>query len=181
MPAIPTSGFIAGLRAAAAAAGETNLPETIVVRGYLGPPTDLLHQANEILNQNGMNPIPDNDINAVEAGLNTAGPWRIYLSARRDCWVEVPDWGLHVAFSLPETNTDRIGAFTVWLRVRDGAGGPPIHYRVVTLDSLSDPEDQFVAGRLIEDYMTHGGSNNVVWDEQQFGPTTGKLSTKHCF
>lgn len=183
MPIIPTSDFIQGLRINAAAHGDTELPDTIVVRGYPGPPTDVLYHARAILSDHGaqLSAIDDADIDAVGAGGNRRGPWRIYLSGRRDSWIEVPSWERHVVFERLERNTDRVEAYTLWLRAREPGGGPLIHYRVVSIDTLSGPDDEFVAGRLIEDYMAQGGSNMVVWDEQQFGPTTGKPSTKHCF
>ena len=42
--------------------------------------------------------------------------WRIYLTARLDCWMEVPDWGTNVVHVQPEKNTDRLE------RSRSGCG-----------------------------------------------------------
>ncbi len=55
-----------------------------------------------------------------------------------------------------------------------------IRYRVVSIRVLND-EDGIVSGRLVQDYMEKAESSNVVWDEQQFGPTTGKKSVGNCF
>jgi hypothetical protein len=180
MTLVPTtSPLISHLQAAAHAAGLETLPETIVVRGYPGPPSDVLWQATAILAANSKDQIDPADIADIIANPDESSPWRIYLSARRDCWVEVENWGRDVQKVLTETNADRLESFTVWLRARD-AHGVPVCYRVVTIDVLNE-EDGFISGRLVEDYMRQGASSNVVWDEQQFGPTTGKASTKRCF
>lgn len=177
MPLIPVaSPLITDMRAALPDAMMP--PDALVVRGYPGPATDVLRYANRILGAYGINAAID--VPAHEAaGAPANAPWRIYLSARLDCWIEIDDWGASVLRADRETDTDRRDSWIVWLRRRN-ADGNQAHYRVVTTDWLGD-DDGFLSGRLVEDYMTRGASNNVVWDEQQFGPTTGKLSTKHCF
>jgi hypothetical protein len=183
VPLIPvSSASIASLHANAAANQETGLPDTIVVRGYPGPPIEILEQANEILAAYpGANPIPAANINALLNGPVADSPWRIYLSAGRDCWVEVPSWGRCVAHMVAEASTDRVDAWTVWLRTLNPANGRPERYRVVRIEDLDPDGDRFVSGRLVEDYLARGAANAVVWDEQQFGPTTGKLSVTRCF
>jgi hypothetical protein len=152
-------------------------PDTIVVRGYVAT-VDLMEDINRLLVANGNNAInPPAAVNALMGTNNLPG--RIYLSARLDCWIEVDRWEECVARVFEEENTDRLESSTVWLRARTPAG-VPIRYRVVTAEILDD-NDGFLAGRLVEDYMSRTESGNVVWDEQQFGPTTGKSSTKRCF
>lgn len=188
MPLIPTSNAFTDLRASAVANNETGLADAIVVRGYLGPPTEVLEQANAILAalapQQGVPAppqIPANVIQNLAANAGARSPWRIYLTPRGDCWMEVPDWGRCVARVLPETSTDRVDAYTVWLRTRNSATAEPERYRVVTTEGIDSDGDRFVSGRLIEDYMSRRAAGNVAWDEQQFGPTTGKISIFRCF
>jgi hypothetical protein len=181
--------FITDLRAA----GLGIPPDAIVVRGYLGPPSGVLEHANAILKAHGKTEISPGDITAINkfTGLGERAalpkglklnqlPWRIYLTARLDCWVEVPDWGTNVLHVQPQ-NTDRLQAFTVWLRRhKKGDGCCPIRYRVVREEKL-DAGDEFLAGRLVEDYMTRSESSNVVWEEQRYGPQPTTASLKHCF
>lgn len=188
MPLIPTSNAFTDLRASAAANNETGLADAIVVRGYLGPPVEVLEQANAILAsyvppQGAAAPaqIPANVIQNLAANAGAASPWRIYLTPRGESWVEVPNWGRCVLRVAPETSTDRLDAYTVWLRTRNSANSEPERYRVVTTEELDRDGDRFVSGRLVEDYMSRRAAGNVAWDEQQFGPTTGKLSIFRCY
>jgi hypothetical protein len=181
LPPISTN-FITDIRAA----GLEIPPDAIVVRGYLGPPTGVLEHANAILaayNLPGIDPAAiagiDN-LNAAPGPPPDTAPWRIYLTGRLDSWVEIPDWNTCVVHVRQDPNTDRVQAFTVWLRTTNPETCCPIRYRVVTIDELG-PDDQFVAGRMVEDYMARTESRKVVWDEQEYGPTTGKRSTKYCF
>jgi hypothetical protein len=192
VPLIPTSASITALQNAPLAPGQTGFPPTIIVRGYPGPPIEVLQQAGQILAAFGAPAIPAN-VYAV-LGLPQPAPppaaqpaqppancpWRIYLTARLDCWVEVPDWGACVAFSRPEASTDRVDAHTVWLRTTD-ANNNPQRYRVVSTQELDGEFARFVSGKLVENYLDHAASGTVTWDEQQFGPTTGKLSSNRCF
>lgn len=169
-------------------------PDVIVVRGYLGPPHDVLEQARRILEvyqAAGITQIQNADmvadIAAVEAanagplGTRPANaPWRIYLSAVLDCWVEIEDWATNVVRVFDEVDSDRRESHTVWLRLRRDEHDCPIHYRVVTVSQLSS-HDGFLSGKLVEDFMSQPESANVVWDEQQYGPTTGKSSRFGCF
>jgi hypothetical protein len=171
--------------------------DAIVVRGYLGPPTGVLEHADAILSAFGKS-IPASHIKTVNdfTGVPLGGDgkpapptgvdydklqWRIYLTARLDCWVEVPDWGTNVIHVQPEQNTDRLQAFTVWLRRHtDKERCCPIRYRVVREGKLEKTDD-FIAGRLVHDYMTRSESSNVVWEEQEYGPQPTTASLKHCF
>lgn len=186
MPLFPQhpneSGLVTQIRAAI---GDTPMPpDAIVVRGYLGSPTDVLRQANRILAayqiDNQIDVAAHEAANHQAAGPPADAPWRIYLSARLDRWVEIDNWEECVLRVDPDNNTDRRDSWIVWLRRHALQDEAPIRYRIVTIGRLGD-DDDFVSGRLIEDYMTREASNNVVWDEQQYGPTTGKLSNKYCF
>jgi hypothetical protein len=181
VPNIPTSPLIRDLQAA----GQSMPPDAIVVRGYVGPPSDVLEEANRILGAHGKTLIDIADIAAVRTNSGAMlpvvnGPWRIYLSARLDTWIEVEDWGRDVLRCVAETNTDRTDAYTVWLRSRDPDRCCAICYRIVTVSEICK-DDGFVAGRLVQDYMSRDESSNVVWDEQQFGPTSGKPTKTNCF
>ena len=96
--------------------------------------------------------------------------------------MEVEDWKNHVVHVQAENNTDRLQAFTVWLRRKKKDGDCcRIHYRVVNEDKLGEG-DTFLAGRLVEDYMARGDSASVgVWDEQGYGSLPTAKSLKHCF
>jgi hypothetical protein len=160
--------------------GEGIPPDTIVVRGYTAA-VDPLAYANELLAaaNPALGPIgPTAADLAFLTGNN--GPGRIYLTGRLDCWIEIDDCARSVVRVFPETSVDRRDASTIWLRARDPNTHLPIRYRVVSVRVL-DQEDGWVSGRLVEDYLTKAESNNVVWDEQAYGPTTGKKSSGGCF
>jgi hypothetical protein len=189
VPLIPVSSqSFASLHASAVANNEEGLPDTIVVRGYLGPPTEVVQQAIRILAANPppagqgiqLVQIPAAWLRNIEGQPAVDSPWRIYLSPDGDCWVEVPNWGRCVAHVRPEVSPDRVDVFTVWLRTQD-RNGRPERYRIVTTEALDPDNERFVSGRLVEDYMTRRAAGNVAWDEQQFGPTTGKISIFRCF
>lgn len=151
-------------------------PDTIVVQGYVAE-FDPMEEANRLLALDGKAAV--NPPAALATLLGTPNlPGRIYLSARLDCWIEVDRWTDSVVRVFNEENSDRLESSTVWLRTRTIAG-VPIRYRVVTVEIL-DVKDGFLAGRLVEDYMSRAESGNVVWDEQQYGPTTGKYSIIKC-
>ena len=146
--------------------------------GAAGIDGDLINAINAFtgLNPNEALPpdFPNLDINRL--------PWRIYLTARLDCWVEVPDWGTNVVHVQEETNSDRLQAFTVWLRrYSDDRECCRIHYRVISEGRL-EKDDRFLAGRLVDDYMARGDSASLgVWDEQGYGAVPTAKSLKHCF
>lgn len=173
--------------------GEGIPPDVIVVRGYLGPPLDILVQAQAILNAysgvTGVGQITAATITAVTNASLPPGtpatppahaPWRIYLSAALDCWVEIEDWATNVVRVFPEVDSNRQESHTVWLRLHRDERGCPINYRVVSVKELIT-RDNFLSGRLVEDFMSREESSNVVWDEQEYGPTTGKKSKTGCF
>jgi hypothetical protein len=70
------------------------------------------------------------------------------------------------------------GVFVVWLR-RHAPSGIPIHYRIVETAPLHSSTG-YVAGDLFDSYLSRPESRNVVWDEQDYGPTGGKPSIKGC-
>ena len=81
----------------------------------------------------------------------------------------------------PEVDSNRQETHTVWLRLRRDGRGNPFDYRVVVRQGRCTTHDNFLSGKLVEDFMSREESSNVVWDEQQYGPTTGKKSTSGCF
>jgi hypothetical protein len=189
MPLIPVqSDLVRDIRAVLPGA-ETMPPDAIVVRGYPGGPFDVLRQANRIFAAyNGVLGDPQINVQLYEDQFPPAGgpppgnsPMRIYLTAELNCWVEIDDWGASVLRVDAENSADRHDASIVWLRRETPPPEPQrIEYRVVTVKELGEGHD-FVSGPLVQEYMTRSASNNVVWDEQQYGPTTGKLSYQHCF
>jgi hypothetical protein len=171
VPMFPTSALVDDVQR------EGIPPDTIVVRGYLGT-VDPLDYANRLLVAAAQpQMLPSNELLNLLGG--DQAPGRIYLSARLDRWIEIDDGFRCILRVFTEQSLDRLESYVVWLRKRDGRG-QRIRYRVVTVEEL-DPDETFVAGRLVEDYMSRGEASNVVWDEQQYGPTTGKKTGQYCF
>jgi hypothetical protein len=175
MPVNPVSPLAAGL------AGEGIPPDVIVVRGYPAP-FDPLAEANRLLEARhapppAFVPIAVQEVTALINGNNAPG--RIYLTGRLDCWIEVDDWGASFVRAIPDNDSDRRDAFTIWLRQYD-QHGHRIRYHVGTRREL-DPRRSFVAGQLVEDFLSGSESRQGVWDEQQYGPVTYTASLGRCF
>jgi hypothetical protein len=107
-------------------------------------------------------------------------PWRIYLSARLDVWIEIDDVKQSFVRSFPEVHPNRQEAQTVWLRRREVKTGIRIRYRIGSVQEV-DEEQFFLSGRFVEDFMSRSESEQVVWDEQQYGPVTTAASFRRCF
>ena len=159
--------------------------DVLVVRGYLGR-SDLGDQTVALASK-ALGAYPA-DVAAITAALGrdelkAALPWRLYLSPRLDCYVEFESADV-LAWRLEDQEANREDAYTVWLRTRkalpgDPASTVPVAYSVVETAPLQSATG-YVRGGLIEDYMTRPESRNVVWDEQEYGPTTGKSSYRTC-
>lgn len=147
--------------------------DALVLRGYLGR-SDLLARTKDLVARalwKIQDPTLRAKLDAVTAhpDVDAALPWRLYLSATLDRYVEFDaDDVLALDTTGPTAQPD---VYTVWLR--NGA------YTVVSTGTLQT-ERGFVRGKLVEDYMTQPESKQAVWSEQDYGYSTGKKSGLYC-
>jgi len=157
--------------------------EAIALRGYLATSEDPLLRALRAEQEKVLAGVPTNaekeKAETILAALKELGSpddaARIYLSARFDLYVDF-NWSddLIVAWPPGGGDPDREDfSTTVWLRPR-----PDKPYVVVTRTPL-EPDQRFVRGQLLEDFMAKPEAQ-TVWDEQTYSPTAGKKSNFYC-
>jgi hypothetical protein len=102
---------------------------------------------------------------------NGTNIWRIYLSARRDVYVDfLAKDAIQVAPYVGVTTDAIPGAVTIWL---DTVPVPKFYFISKVLQAPSG----FVSGELLEDAMSAQEAHAEAWPEQQYGlagwPRTG--------
>lgn len=157
-----------------------NPREAVVLRGYLATPEFVA-----ILEKLGKKSFPkvnsatrDVILAAVRAAFG-ANVQRIYLSAKFDRWVDFADADV-IQFVPPDgLGNDPLEDFstTVLLRVPRLRPGME-QYKVVTRTTLA-PDDGFVRGKLVDDFMDDPASQ-VVWDEQGYVSAARRPSNIYC-
>ena len=154
--------------------------EAVVLQGYLSTPEILKILEDVAAEAKGS--IDDGCVKQVLALVRARfgpDPSRIYLSAKMDRWVDF-DWEKDVIHVVPpdgrNLQTEDFST-TVWLKIpRDR--DPKLQYKLVTSVALT-PEDGFVRGKLVEDFMSDSGAR-VAWDEQGYAPVTAARSKMYC-
>ena len=157
-----------------------NPREAVVLRGYLATPEFVA-----ILEKLGGKSFPkvnsaarDAILAAVRAAFGT-DTQRIYLSAKFDRWVDFADADVIQVVPPDGLGNDPLEDFsaTVWLRVPRLRPGLE-QYKVVTRTPLA-PDDGFVRGKLVDDFMDDPASQ-VVWEEQGYVTARPRPSTIYC-
>lgn len=149
--------------------------DAIVLRGYLGR-SDVLDEAIAFLEENKQ-ANPAEQARTTRSKCEKLIPWRIYLTARLDRYVDFA-WEDVLAWR-PEGKDGR-DAYTVWLRRRTKDDDKPIRYVVVQKSNLGAGDFDYLGGELIDDYVGQPGSMSPVWDEQSYFPTGVKNTYRYC-
>jgi hypothetical protein len=160
------------------------LAEAVVLRGYLGRSpilqraTQYLQTAKEAKVQAGEDTAGLDGLlaglAAVAEGAEPHVPWRIYLTARLNRYVD-----FHLSALLAwrqEPKTERRDTCTVWLRGYTPQR-VPWSYRIVEETVIGPTFATYLGGDLVDDYLGQPGASDSAWAGTSSLYAGGKIGT----